>query len=166
MSFMMDWFDLHADKGTLKSFLQHHSSKASILQGISFFIVQLSHPYMTTGKDSDAGKRLKAGGERDNRGWDDWMASPTRLTGVWASSGSWWLTGKPGVLQSMGSQRVGHNWTNWLWRTVWRFPKELKMSYHVSEKTIIQKIICTPMFISALSTTAMTWRQPKCPWTD
>ena len=46
----MDWFDLLAVQGTLKSHLQHHSSKASILQCSSFFIVQLSHPYMTTGK--------------------------------------------------------------------------------------------------------------------
>ena len=63
-----------------------------------------------TGKDSDAGKRLKAGGERDNRGWDDWMASPTWWTWVWVDSGSWWWTGRPGVLQLMGSQRVGHDW--------------------------------------------------------
>ena len=50
ISFRMDWFDLLAIQGTLKSLLQHHSSKASILQRSSFFIVQLSHPYMTTGK--------------------------------------------------------------------------------------------------------------------
>ena len=47
---------------------------------------------------------------RDDRGWDGWMASLTRWTWVWISSGSWWWTGKPGVRQSMGSQRVGHNW--------------------------------------------------------
>ena len=60
--------------------------------------------------------RLKSGGEGDNRGWDGWMASPTQRTWVWASFGSWWWTGKPGVLQSMGSQRVRHDWTtklNW-----------------------------------------------------
>ena len=50
ISFRMDWLDLLAVQGTLKSFLQHHSSKASILRGSAFFIVQLSHPYMTTGK--------------------------------------------------------------------------------------------------------------------
>ena len=50
ISFMMDWLDLFAVQGTLKSLLQHHSSKASILQCSAFFIVQLSHPYMTTGK--------------------------------------------------------------------------------------------------------------------
>jgi len=50
ISFMMDWLDLLAIQGTLKSLLQHHSSKATILQRSAFFIVQLSHPYMTTGK--------------------------------------------------------------------------------------------------------------------
>jgi len=50
ISFRMDWLDLLSAQGTLKSLLQHHSSKASILQCSAFFIVQLSHPYMTTGK--------------------------------------------------------------------------------------------------------------------
>ena len=50
ISFRMDWLDLLAVQGTLKSLLQHHNSKASILQCSAFFIVQLSHPYMTTGK--------------------------------------------------------------------------------------------------------------------
>ena len=49
---------------------------------------------------------LKTGGERDDRGWDGWMASLTQWTRVWVNSGSWWWTGKPGVLQSMGLQRV------------------------------------------------------------
>ena len=57
-------------------------------------------------------ERLKVGGERDNRGWDGWMASLTRWTWVWASSRSWWGTGKPGMQQSMRLQRVGHDWTN------------------------------------------------------
>ena len=59
---------------------------------------------------------LKAGGEEDDRGWDGWLASLTRWTWVWVSSKSWWRTGKPGMLQSMGLQRVGHNWAtelNW-----------------------------------------------------
>ena len=46
----------------------------------------------------------------DDRGWDDWMASLTVWTWVWVSSGSWWWTGRPGVLQFMGSQRVGWDW--------------------------------------------------------
>ena len=61
-------------------------------------------------------ERLKAGGEGDDRGCDGWMASPTQWTWVWVNCGSWWWTGRPGVLQSMGSQRVGHDWAtelNW-----------------------------------------------------
>ena len=52
------------------------------------------------------------GGRRkgDDRGWDGWMASPTRWTWIWVGSGSWWWTGRPGILQSMGLQKVGHNW--------------------------------------------------------
>ena len=55
-------------------------------------------------------ERLKAGGAVGDRGWDGWMASLTQWTRVWANSGREWRTGKPGVLQSMGSQRVGHDW--------------------------------------------------------
>ena len=55
-------------------------------------------------------ERLKAGEKGDDRGWDGWMTSPTRYSWVWASFGRWWWTGKPSLLQSMGSQRVGHNW--------------------------------------------------------
>ena len=61
-------------------------------------------------KDPEAGKDWSGGGEGDERGWGGWMASPIRWTWVWASSGSWWWSGRPGVLQPMGSQRVGHNW--------------------------------------------------------
>ena len=53
---------------------------------------------------------LAARGEGDDRGWDGWMASLTRWTWVWVNSGSWWWTGRPGVLRFMGSQRAGHDW--------------------------------------------------------
>ena len=59
---------------------------------------------------------LGAGEEGDDRGWDGWMASLTRWTWVWVKSGSWWWTGRPGMLWFMGSQRVGHDWAtglNW-----------------------------------------------------
>ena len=60
-------------------------------------------------------ERLKAG-EGDDRGWGGWMASPTRWTWVWVNSGSWGWKGRPGMLQSMGLERVGHDWVtelNW-----------------------------------------------------
>ena len=50
------------------------------------------------------------GGAGDDRGWDGWMASPTQWTWVWVNSWSWWWTRRPGVLQSMGSQRIRHDW--------------------------------------------------------
>ena len=59
---------------------------------------------------------LGAGGERDDRGWDGWMATLTQWMWAWVTSGSWWWTGRPGVLQFMGSQRVRHDWAtelNW-----------------------------------------------------
>ena len=59
---------------------------------------------------------LRAGREGDDRGWDGWMASPTRWTWIWVNSGGWWWTGRPGMLWFMGSQRVGHDWAtelNW-----------------------------------------------------
>ena len=65
------------------------------------------------------GKRLRAGGEGDDRGWDGWMASPTRWTWVWVGSRNWWWTGRPGVLRFMGSQKVRHDWAtelNWISR--------------------------------------------------
>ena len=63
-------------------------------------------------------ERLRAG-EGDDKGWDGWMASPTQW--VWVKSGSWWWTGRPGVLRFMGSQRVTHNWVTelyWSWVTL------------------------------------------------
>ena len=65
-------------------------------------------------------ERLKAGGERDDRGWDGWMVSPTQWTWVWASSGRWWRTGKPCELQSIGdakspdmTERLNNNKNKW-----------------------------------------------------
>ena len=86
------------------------------------------------GKDS-CWEGLGAEGEGDDRGWDDWMASLTRWTWVWVNSGSWWGTGRPGMLQFMGLQRVGHDWVtelNWTdgrkWRK-WRVKKLLKTQH-------------------------------------
>ena len=68
-------------------------------------------------------ERLKVEEEGDDRGWEGWMASPTKWTWVWINSGSWWWTGRPGVLQSMGSQSAGHNWATELnWRPYYFSP--------------------------------------------
>ena len=65
---------------------------------------------------------LKAGGERDDRGWDGWIASPTQWTWAWISSESWWWTGKPGMLQSMGSQ-------SWTWLSDWTELNRINITY-------------------------------------
>ena len=65
-------------------------------------------------------ERLKAEGERDDRGWDGWMTSPTQWAWDWVNSRSWWWTWRPDVLQSMGSQRVRHDWgTDWTELILW-----------------------------------------------
>ena len=72
--------------------------------------------------------KIEAGREGDDRGLDCWMASLTQWTWVWVNSRSWWWTGRRGVLQSMGLQRVGHNWLNWTelnWKYMWEAYKNL-----------------------------------------
>ena len=69
-------------------------------------------------------ERLRAGGEGDHRRWDGWMASPTQWTWVWVDFGSWWGTGRLGLLRFMESQRVGHDWVtelNWTMKTLTDF---------------------------------------------
>ena len=105
--FRMDWLDLLAVQGTLKSLLQHHSSKASIHQCSAFFIVQLSHPYMTTGKTialrwTFIGKVMSLLFNMLSRR-RQWQPSPVLLPGE--SHGRRSLC----MLRSVGSLRVGHN---------------------------------------------------------
>ena len=70
--------------------------------------------------------KIEGGGEGDNRGWDGWMASPTQWTCVWVNSGSWWRTGRPGVLQSMGSQ-------SWTWLSDWIVLTKEKETHRLRE---------------------------------
>ena len=81
-------------------------------------------------------ERLKAGGG-DNRGFGGWITSPTWWTWVWVSSRSWWWTGKPSMLQSVGLQRVGHDWVNELkWFLFqWRAPYSIWPGDHWTLKT-------------------------------
>ena len=80
-------------------------------------------------------KEMEGGGEGDDRGWDGWMASPTRWTWVWVNSGSWWWTGKPGMLRFLESQRVSHtrlsNWSE-MKRLSTHFPLHSCQDYKVN----------------------------------
>ena len=85
-------------------------------------------------------ERLRAGGEGDDRGWDGWMASLTQWTRVWVDSGSEWWTGRPGVLQFMGPQRVRHDWVTELnWTESTSHPgyqnQESLRNFHKQEET-------------------------------
>ena len=74
-----------------------------------------------SGKDPDAWERLRAWAEGDDRGWDDWMASPSQWTWVWVNPRSWWWTERPGMLQFMGLQRARHasaTKLNWIFGSV------------------------------------------------
>ena len=89
-------------------------------------------------------EKLKAGGVGDNRGWDGWMASPTQQTWVWVNSGSWWWTGRPGMLWFMGSQRVRHDWATEMNWTALNWPIRcviIKMQ-RITSLTAIWKLSC------------------------
>ena len=78
-------------------------------------------------------ERLKVGGEGDNRGWDGWMASLTRWTCIWVSSWSWWWTGKPGMLQSMG-------WQSRTWLSNWTELTEHRSIFKIETKVYHSKL--------------------------
>jgi len=88
---------------------------------------------------------LGAGGEGDDRGWEGWMASPTWWTSVWVNSGSWWWTGRPGLLRFMRSHRVGHDWAtklNW-WSSPWRRKVGVTQLYADGEEAVEMRMLKT-----------------------
>ena len=85
-------------------------------------------------------QRLNTGWEGDNRGWDGWMTSPTQWAWVWVDSRSWWWTGRPGMLQSMGSERIGHDWVT-------------ELNYSNPYKNFKKKEHCQTSFFNKASTT-------------
>ena len=99
------------------------------------------------GKDPDAGRDWGHGGEGDNRGWDGWMASLTQWTWVWVNSGSWWWTGRPGVLWFMGSQRVRHDWATEL---NWTVAVKEKTSLRFLFNLISLSTVCRHIFSSSV----------------
>ena len=113
----IDAFELWCWRGFLRVPWTTRRSNQSILRKISpeysleGLMLKLKLEELTHLKRPWCWERLKAGGEGDDRGWDGWMASLTWWTWVWASSGSWWWTGKNGVLQSMESDMT--EWLNW-----------------------------------------------------
>ena len=101
------WTEGRSNQSILKEINPEYSLEGLMLQ-LKFQYFFTCYEETTHWKRSWCCERLKAGGEEGNRGWDGCMALPFQSTWVWASSGRWWRSGKLGVLQSMGSQRVGH----------------------------------------------------------
>ena len=99
------------------------------------------------GKDPDAGRDW--GQEKGKaEDWDGWMASPTRWTWVWVDSGSWWWTGRPGMQQFMGSQRVGHDWATELnWR--YMFQRDSLISSHPLLSPMCSKCLCLLYYLAS-----------------
>ena len=100
------WTARRSNKSILKEINPEYSSEGLMLKLKLQYSGHLMRRPNSLKKDPDAG--------RDVRGWDGWMASPTQWIWVWASSGSWWWTGKPGMLQSMGGKESDTTeWLNW-----------------------------------------------------
>ena len=91
------------------------------------------------GKDPDAGRDWGQEEKGDNRGWDGWMASPTQWTWVWVNSGSWWWTGRPGMLRFLGSQRVRHNWLTELNWTELKITVDGDCSHEIKDDCFLEK---------------------------
>ena len=111
--FRVPWMVRRSNKSILKEVNPEYLFEELMLkfQYFGHLIEELTH-----WKRPWCWERLKAGEEGDNKEWDDWLASPTQRTWVWVNLRSWWWTGRPGMLQFIGSQRVRHDWAtelNW-----------------------------------------------------
>ena len=133
------WTARKSNQSILKEISPEYSLEGLMLKlKLQYFGHLMTHWNWLTGKDPHAGK----GGRQEEKGiteWDGWMASPTQWTWVWASSGSWWWTREPGVLQSMGLQRVKHNWVTELNWVSW---KQLKNPFHLELSSEVSDWIC------------------------
>ena len=107
------WTARRSNQSILKEISPEYSLEGLMLKlKLQYFGRQMGRTdSLISGKRPWCWEWLKAGGEGDNRGWDGWVASLNQWTWVWASSGHWWWTGKPGVLQSMKSQTRLSDWT-------------------------------------------------------
>ena len=109
----VSWTSRRSNQSILKEIIPEYS-----LEGLMLKLKLQCFGHLMTRKRPWCWERLRVGGEGGDRGWDGWMASPTQWTWVWVNSGSWWWTGRPGVLRSTGSQRLGHDRANRL-QSLW-----------------------------------------------
>ena len=112
------WTARRSNQSILKEISPEYSSEGLMLKLKLQYFGHLIRRTDSFEKTLMLGK-IEGRGKGDDRGWDGWMASPTQWTWVWVNSGSWWWTWRPGMLQSMGSQRVRHDWVTELNQTEW-----------------------------------------------
>ena len=136
------WTARRSNQSILKEMNPEHSLEGLMLKLKLQYFGHLMRRTDSFEKTVMLGK-MKAGGEGDDRGWDGWMASLTQWIWVWVNSGNWWWTGRPGMLQSMGSQRVGHdwvtelNWYNYLFNTACNsLSIELQLKFDVGKDSL------------------------------
>ena len=137
----VSWIARRFNPSILKEISPEYSFKGLILKLKLQYFGHLMWRTNSFDKSLTLGK-LKVGGKRDNRGWDGWMASPTQWTWVWVNSGSWWLPGKPGVLQSMGSQKFGQDWVTELTDlAIWRLQFKLWGRLYVVPSRVLELVL-------------------------
>ena len=109
-------FNIHRKTNSKRIFIISDFNKSVMILKSFIWFLATSCKELTHWKRLQYWEGLGARREGDDREWDGWMASLTQWTWVWVNSGSWWWTGRPGVLRFMGSQRVGHDWaTDLIW---------------------------------------------------
>ena len=106
--FRVSWTPRRSNQSILKEISPEYSLEELMVKLKLWYLATWCEE-LTHSKRPWCWERLKAGGGGDDRGWEGWMALPTQGTWLWVNYGSWWWTGRPGVFQSMGLQRVEHN---------------------------------------------------------
>ena len=135
------WTARRSNQSILKEINPEYSSEGLMLKLKLQYFDHLMQRTDSFKKTLMLGK-IEAGGEGEDRGWDGWMASPTQWTWVWVNSRIWWWTGRPGMLQSMGLQRAGHNWPNWtelIWKYMWEAYKNWGVEINLWYPIVIHK---------------------------
>ena len=133
------WTARRSHQSFLKEISPEYSLKGLMMKLKFQYFGQLMQRTDSREKSLMLGK-IEGREEGDDRGWDSWMASLTQLTWVWVNSGSWWWTGRPGVLQPIGSQRVRHNWATELnWNknyrdSIWLWNQKLLIDHLILRK--------------------------------
>ena len=129
------WATRRSNQSILKEISPEYSRKGLMLKLKLPYFGHLMQRADSFEKKPRCWERLRAGGEGADRAWDVWMASLTQWTWVWVDSGSWWWTGRPGVLWFMGSQRVRHNWAtelNWYVHEWVELTENIQRGYKIS----------------------------------